>query len=129
MIPEKERPTLKNINLKLRSANGEILKVHGETIVDIMIGNQKFKFPVKVVSLGDKNAILGLDFMSANDCVLYLSKGVLQIGSRSLRFNLHKQSDSRCARIQAYECIEIPAKHEVIIAGKINKVNRTLKVQ
>ena len=76
MTSEKERPALKNINLKLRSANGEILKGHGETIVDIMIGNQKLKFSVKVVSLEDKNAIVRLDFMSANDCALYLSKGV-----------------------------------------------------
>ena len=78
MIPEQQKSPLRDVQLKLRSANGEILKVHGETVINITVGNVVFRQPVKVVSLGDKSAILGLDFMTNNDCVLYLSKGVMR---------------------------------------------------
>ena len=119
-IPQELRPELEETDLRLRSANGQILKVHGKTVIKLLIGNKVFESPVKVVSLGDIDVILGLDFMSDHDCVLYLSKGILQVGSKSLRIKLHKQSDMLCARIQIVENVNIPPLQEMLVCGKIS---------
>ena len=58
--------------------------------------------------------------MKDEECVLYMSKGILQIGTKSVRVSLHKQNDSKCARIQIGESISIPPHHEMIISGKVN---------
>jgi hypothetical protein len=124
MIPEENRNPLENIDLLLRSANGEVLKVLGQTQVKIEIGNQLFDYAVKVVALGDNSAILGLDFMADEECVLYLGQGLLQIGSKSVRLTLHKQSDSKCARIQIAENLCIPPNQEMMVTGNINLRHR-----
>ena len=124
-IPVEIRPQLEETNLRLRSANGELLKVHGKTVLNLHIGNKVFNSPVKVVSLGDREVILGLDFMSDHDCVLYLADGILQIPSHSLKIKLHKQGDNNCARIQASEDIFIPANSEIMMCGHINDNRKT----
>ncbi len=126
-IPQACRPELEFTDLRLRSANGEILKVHGKTVMNLQIGGKTFEVPVKVVSLGEKDVILGLDFMSYHDCVLYLSHGILQVGSKSLRVKLHKQSDNLCARIQVSENVNIPPLHEMIVCGKISNRRKTFQ--
>ena len=37
---------------------------------------------------------------------------------------LHKLTDLTCARVQLFESIKIPARHEIIVPGVINKANR-----
>jgi transposase InsO family protein len=124
MIPDHEKSPLRDVQLKLRSANGALLHIHGEATVELTIGNYVFKQTVKVVSLGDKSAILGLDFMTEHDCTLHLSQGIMHIGSKSVKVKLHKLTDLRCARVQVSETVSIPARHEIIVPGRINKAGR-----
>ncbi len=119
-IPERQRPTLHKVNLVLRSATGEKLKIFGQINVDIKLGDKKFATPVKVVALGDKTAILGLDFMAKYDCMINMGKGVLQM-EPDMKIKLHRQAVHKCARIQAYENVCIPPNHEMIIKGRINQ--------
>ena len=123
-IPKDKRPALEHVDLILRSANGQQLHVHGQATIQLEIGNEVFESLVKVVSLGDRSAILGLDFMGEEECVLYMGKGVLQIGSKSLRVRLHKQTDAKCARVQVQETICIPGNHEVMVPGIIRQRHR-----
>ena len=123
-IPDHQRSPLEQISLILRSANGETLNVCGQATVAIELGREIFVYSVKVVTLGDKSAILGLDFMDEEDCVLHMSKGILQINSKSIRLSLHKQTDSKCARIQLAERLCIPPMNEMIVPGKINQRHR-----
>jgi hypothetical protein len=116
-LPEAIKPTLEDINLVLRSANGQTLEVHGQSNMPIEIGENTYYMPVKVVSLGNKATILGLDFMSDNNCVLYMGNGVMQIGSSQV--NLQWQGDNRCARIQVAETMFIPPHHEMVIPGSL----------
>ena len=55
---------LEEVNLSLRSASGNLLKVYGQTVVNITIGNRSFETWVEVVDLGDKTTMLGLDFVT-----------------------------------------------------------------
>ena len=123
-LPENVKTPLEPLEMVLRSANGEILKVLGQTNMQLEIGNQTFQYPVKVVALGDNSAILGLDFMSDEECVVYMGNGIMQIGSKSVRIRLHKQSEIKCARIQVEHTVCIPPNHEMIISGKINHRHR-----
>ena len=126
-IPIEQRPELESTNLRLKSANGEMLKVHGQTVLNLTIGNKLFDTPVKVVSLGEKDVILGLDFMGNHDCVLYLSQGIMQIGSHALRVKLHKLADNMCARIQISENVSIPPMQEMIVCGQIDRKRNQFK--
>ena len=123
-IPEENKPELEYCDLVLRSANGELLKVHGQVELTLEIGRESFVYPVKIVSLGDKSAILGLDFMETEQCDLLLGKGVLNIGSKSCKLSLHKQSTSKCARIQVAQSVCIPPNYEMIISGQISHRHR-----
>jgi len=120
-IPESKRAPLGSANIRLKSANGEYINVLGGSTVDIKLGRQTFTCPVKVVNLGDKSAIIGLDFMEKHNCVLYLSKGIIQVNSRSIRLKLSKLVDSQCARVQISQNTCISPNHEMIIEGVLNK--------
>ena len=51
-IPVDIRPPLEPVNLILRNANGEILKVHGQTRIELQICDLTYSVLAKVVSLG-----------------------------------------------------------------------------
>ena len=57
--PQNSKP-LEEVNLSLRSASGNLLKIYGQTVVNITIVNRSFETLVKVVDLGDKTTTLGL---------------------------------------------------------------------
>ena len=124
-IPEKVRPKLEHIDLKLRSANGALMNVFGESKLKLKIGNQYFVHPCKIVGIGDKSSIIGLDFMQSEKCVLWLEKGTMQVGSRSIRIPLYRMADKMggCAKIQLAEKLCIKPRQEVIIQGKLHHKN------
>ena len=111
---------LNDSQVTLRSANGEFLKVHGECVLDIEIENHHFAVNVKVVSLGDMDAILGLDFIENFDCTLRLKQGLMTIESIDMDVPLRRYSDGKCARIQAAATIEVIPETEMIVPGHVN---------
>ena len=123
-IPIEKRPDLDPVHLVLRSANGEILKVHGQALMSMTLGNEIYEYSVKVVSLGDKTSILGLDFMEGEDCVLRIKQGILEISSQNNRLTLHKQDENKCARIMLSYPVCIPPNHELMVSGKIDRKHR-----
>ena len=131
-LPESKRPSLRKIQLTLRSATGEVFEVHGEAKMNIALGNKSFQYPVKV-SLRDKSSILGLDFMKDEDC---LKRGLLQIGSDSHSLKLHRQDANKCTRIQVAESIPPQPRNDYIWRNQpqiqdlrwVNGGNRTNKV-
>lgn len=126
-IPAECRPPLEEIELVLRSANGEILPVYGQAEMTLSLGEYTFNYKVKVVSLGDKSAILGLDFMDDEECVLYFRTGILEIGEPNRRLKLHRQNGSKCAKIVVAKSLCIPANHEILVSGKITQRHRNFE--
>ena len=105
----------------LRNAGGSLLKIHGQADRTLNIGNYAFEFSIKVVSLGEKSAILGLDFMETEDVALWLKQGVMQIGdNEDYWVRLHKLNSDKCAKITVDKEWSIPPNHELLISGKIN---------
>ena len=116
-IPESKRPLLEKVNLILKNANGEVMNVLGQTCMELEVQGQCLNVPVKVVSLGDKSTILGLDFMEEQECIFNVAKGTMKSNGHII--TMHKKGSTRCARIQARETIFVPAKHEMIINGTV----------
>ena len=117
-FPESVQSKLVNCNVSLRSASGELLRVFGEVSLGLELDGKVYEMCVKVVALGGKSGILGLDFMEQNDCILHLGRGYMRIGVHKV--SLHRIGDARCARIQVIETSCIPPDHEMIIQGKFN---------
>ena len=116
-LPKQNVSKLEELDLILKSANGESLKVHGQVSLKLTVGTKECIFPVKVVALGDRSTILGLDFMEEFDCVLYMGKGTLRMGKHHVV--LHRKGDTRCARIQVAQNMYIPPHSEMIISGHV----------
>ena len=116
-ILESKRPQLEKVNLILKNANGEVMNVLGQTCMEFEVKGQCLNVPVKVVSLGDKSTILGLDFMEEQECTFNVAKGTMKFNCHII--TMHKRGNTRCARIQARETIFVPAKHEMITNGTL----------
>ena len=112
-----DKPSLEKINLILKNANGEVMNVCEQTNLDFEVQGHKFRMPVKVVSLGDKSTIWGLDFMEDQECMFNVAKGTMKFNDKLI--TLHKKGSTRCARIQAQQNFCVPPQHEMIISGHV----------
>ena len=114
-IPENMKPPLEQINLILKNASGEVMDVLGQTNMDLEVKGQVFNVPVKVVSLGDKSTILGLDFMEGQNCILNLHKGTMKLNDRT--FGMKRKGEIQLAYIHSETSFHIPPRHEMVIEG------------
>ena len=55
--------------------------------------------------------------MEDHDCSLHMKKGLIQI--HGMKIPLHKNGQSRCARVQLAEDVSIPAHSEVVVPGLV----------
>jgi hypothetical protein len=122
-LPENSKPILRECNLVLRGASREKLRVHGEIILPLEFGGKTFKTSIKIVTLNDRLAILGLDFMQKEKCLVDVASQVLHIRSNRVKLPLFKQEDNLCARVQLCTDIKIAPREEMMVAGEIGKRN------
>ena len=115
-IKPQNKPPLKPSSLSLTAANGEKLKVYGETVFDFDIDDFSYQCPIKVVSLGNLNAILGTDFLEEFDCMFRVGRGILEIGRRPVTLH-RKDTITRCARVSVAKTVHIGPEQEVVIEG------------
>ena len=97
------------------NANGEVMNVLGQTCMELEVQGQCLHVPVKVVSLGDKSTILGLDFMEEQECIFNVAKCTMKFNGHII--TMHKRGSTRCAHIQVRETIFVPPKYEMVIKG------------
>ena len=117
-LDSKFQPVLKPVSLGLTVANGEKLKVYGETVLNLDIGGFSLQYPVKIVSLGNLDAILGIDILEDYDCVLRPARGILELGGKKLK--LHRTlGENRCARITVAKTVHIGPEKEIVIQGHV----------
>ena len=112
---------LTSANVSLRGASGNLLKVFGQVVVTLNIGGRSFEMEVKVVDIGDKSTILGLDFMSNFDCVLNMKQGFMRIEGQKVK--LARKNETKCVYIKATNEFCIPPNHEMIVQGKFDRAH------
>ncbi len=101
---------------KIYTASGEHMQVKGKTSVNIEIGGVSCITDVIVADI-DMDTIIGLDFLKAHNCQLDMVNDTLKVGEQNCKLNLAGKIG--CYRVTVSEPIEIPARSEMIIKGKV----------
>jgi len=117
--PEK-RPDLIPVRGKVSLADGRPMSVDGKGLFEISLHGvrRRHKMLVADISAG---GILGLDFLKFNSCRLDVNKSRLSIGKENLPCTFKGQVG--CARIIVAETVNVPAMHEMIVPGKLDKLS------
>ena len=106
---------------RLVGVDGAPLNVLGSAIIPINISGitlkHKFVFAEQITA----DAILGLDFLEANKCVLNLAKGEIVIANGTVPL-LAKSHNTEvfCSKITLVDNVNIPPRSEMEITGRIH---------
>ncbi len=120
-LPQETRPNLRPVSLILRVASGDVIPVHGEVTMNLVLDAQSFPVDLKIVSLGERGGILGLDFMHKYDCTVHMSKGLLQLGTAATFLKMVKKKGVHCTWLEVDRTTCIPPRHEAIVYTRIPK--------
>ena len=118
-LPERHRPTLRQSSARLCAADGGVLQVHGETTLDLLLGNKLFRVPVMIADLGDVQGILGMEFLNREACLIDAFNGKLHFPDREVF--LHRGATFQCCRVRLKESLEIQPDEERIICGQVDE--------
>ena len=103
---------------------GNPLEVWGSAVVDIAMAGEVFRSTIVVTSAMTTEAILGGDFLRANDCTLEVGKRVLRFVGRGVALTLNDTSTEPViiqARVTLGETVQIPAHSEKEVVAKVDK--------
>ena len=108
----------------LIGVEGTPLQVHGYTKTTIQLAGEQFHVRVIVVDSLTTEAILGMDFLEANDCTIDIGKKQLLFPKLKLSIPL---KDGAVAHIGVTltTSLHIPAMSEIEVTAKINGVSNT----
>ena len=73
--------------------------VFGQVLVPLSIGGKSFEIVVKVVNVGEKSTILGLDCLTAFDCILNMKHGFMRVSGK--QDNFAQKNEAICVYIKA----------------------------
>ena len=109
--------SLKPFKAAIFTASGNQVDVKGQVSMMVEISSIKCIAEMVVADI-DVDAILGLDFLKANNCQLNLDEDTLSIKGKTCPLNIAGKIG--CYRITVSETVEIPSRSEVIIQGKVH---------
>ena len=99
------------------TATGTTSSFIGQTCVEIQIDQHKFFHNVLIADINN-DAILGIDFLTANNCDVLLSKSCLDVQGDKIPCFRYSNEISTCCRITVSENIVIPPGTEMIVPGR-----------
>ena len=104
--------------VRLRAADGNDLRVHGEISIKAELGRETFNISVIVAELGGLQGILGMKFLEGQGFLIDIARGRL-LRSQS-EISLHKpEVGGNSCNVSLNNDIDIPPKSEVLIEGQI----------
>ena len=106
---------------RLVGVDGAPLNILGSAIIPITIEGMTFKHKFVIAEQITADAILGLDFLEANKCVLNLAEGKIIIANRSVPL-LGKPYTTKicCSKITLADNVSIPPRGKMEIADRIH---------
>ncbi|KAJ8947624.1 hypothetical protein NQ318_002636 [Aromia moschata] len=113
--PPKELPR----HVKLETATGEQIPVHGELNVKIQLGSKIMYHRVLTADIRD-DCILGLDILSKHGFVVDIKNRIIQIQNEEIVMAPKLQDYNQSRRIIIEEDIQIPQGSENIIIAKLD---------
>ena len=114
--------TLKSFDSTLISANGDPLEVCGQTEVYFQIGGARFVTNALIVKDLSHECLLGSDFLRKNRATIDYESMTLRFGR--LNISMREKSSKSVCRVSVKESITVPARHEMIINGKLKSASR-----
>jgi transposase InsO family protein len=108
------------IQKPITGASGEALTVYGRTQMLIRVGKKSYNISVAIADI-PMDGVLGLDFMSRNNCMINVSERRIVIGEEIIE--LVKSGHYGCYRIAVAENINIPSRSEIVTYCNVVKPN------
>ncbi|KAJ8932554.1 hypothetical protein NQ318_004708 [Aromia moschata] len=106
-------------HVKLETATGELIPVHGEVNVKIQLGSKIMYHQVLTADIRD-DCILGLDILSKHGFVVDVKNKTIQIQNEEIVMAPKLQDYNKSRRIIVEEDIQIPQGSENIIIAKLD---------
>ncbi|KAJ8943240.1 hypothetical protein NQ318_009931 [Aromia moschata] len=106
-------------HVKLETATGELIPVHGELNVKIQLGSKIMYHRVLTADIRD-DCILGLDILSKHGFVVDVKNKTIQIQNEEIVMAPKLQDYDKSRRIIVEEDIQIPQGSENIIIAKLD---------
>jgi hypothetical protein len=106
---------------KPEQADGSLLKSVGWALMDVRIGPVSLITPVVVAEI-TSDAMLGMDFLQMSKCTIDPYNEQLIFEEEVVQCNVRSSGKRTfCAKVTLRQTVTIPAGHEMLIPGKINK--------
>jgi len=106
---------------RIVGVDGIPIKIQGSATVQLTIAGVEFRHRFIVADQITADAILGIDFLEANKCVLNLAKGELSIGEKRVSLSSHSNIETvGCAKVTLTATVTVPAGSEMEIMGHVH---------
>lgn len=115
---------LAEVACTLTTADGDQMEIMGQTQLALQLGDKVFCQNVIVAKLGDIQGILGMDYLAANGITIDTGKGVMKSTNFEVELSNQLKHDI-CARVTISETISVPARSEMFIRGKLDRVPKS----
>ena len=102
---------LSEVKQEVLTADGSAMKVEGSISISFIMSNMKFSQLFTVIDVGI-DGILGLDFLTSNNCALDLPNSAMVV--RGKRVKLSFEGKIGCCRVTVADNITIPPGSEVV---------------
>ncbi|KAJ8962392.1 hypothetical protein NQ318_018376 [Aromia moschata] len=117
ILPKPSKELSKHV--KLETATGELIPVHGEVNVKIQLGSKIMYHQVLTADIRD-DCILGLDILSKHGFVVDVKNRIIQIQNEEIVMAPKLQDYRQSRRIIVEEDIQIPQGSENIVIAKLD---------
>jgi hypothetical protein len=112
---------------RIISANNESIEIFGSAEVKINIDGNLFVHKILIAKDLAHSCLLGTDFMKRYNVDISFSNMSLKIGGKTCNLNLATGSTAVC-RILLKQTTCIPPGHEILVEGKVKKLNQGISV-
>ena len=112
------------VSTMLLTVTGDCKPFAGKALVQIILEKCTFQHEILFADITQKG-ILGFNFMMKNKCNVMISRSWLKVKGEEIPCHMSNNIQSTFYRVALVENVSIPARSEIIVAGKpLDKLDR-----
>ena len=111
---------LKEVPFDICLADGTDLGVRGQVQLDITLGPLKVEHTIIIANI-TQEAILGMDFMTEQECQLDLHNSMLRVQGIEVNMRNDNHTVKQCCQLRLTNDVIIPARHEKLLTCSVRK--------
>lgn len=123
-LSEKLRSKLSDTRARIILADGKPLPPHGCVTLTLSVGTLQLEHEMIVADIGVEG-LIGMDFLKTHSCQLDLCRNCIHIYGCRIPLS-SVRTDFQCCKVHVSQDVVIPAQHEMIITGLLEKGNEIL---